>query len=286
VIPNAAVPDIGQLIPPIFASAAEKSKTKRGKYGTSYSPYRADSTCKGQSEVDRDIHALREFGLVRIYGVDCDQARTVSHAVRQHSHMRVFAGIYDLSHIDGDLQTLIAAAAGDWAIFHTVSIGNELVNKGENTPAEVIGAVNGARQSLRAAGYDGPVVTVDTFNKLIEHPDLCAASDYCAANCHAFFDATQTAETAGPYVAEQARLVSQAVGGGKSTMITESGWPYAGVPNGKAIPSKENQELAIRSLEDSFPDGGLILFSAFDDRWKQDNAWTFATEKFWGFLHR
>ncbi|KAL1962975.1 hypothetical protein VTN77DRAFT_8821 [Rasamsonia byssochlamydoides] len=262
--------------------AAPANAVHRNKYGISYSPYRADSTCKSQEEVDSDFVKMTEYPLVRIYGVDCDQVRTVTKAAKRHN-MTVFAGIFDLHNLDESLKTMIDSAQGDWSTFDTISIGNELVNKGQNVPSDVVNAVHSARDTLRAAGWQGPVVTVDTFNKLIQHPELCQASDYCAANCHAFFDSTITAAQAGPYVKEQAERVSAAAGG-KRTVITESGWPYAGQPNGAAVPSRENQRIAIESLKKGFPDGGIILFTAFDDKWKTDNRWTFSTEKFWGFL--
>lgn len=264
----------------LFPPHGGNNNVQRNKYGISYSPYNAGGGCKGQHEVDDDIKKLRQYSLIRIYGVDCNQARTVTKAARENK-MKVFAGVFNIANLDQDLQEIIEAADGDWSLFHTISVGNELVNRAQNSAAEVAGSVNAARDTLRQAGYQGPVVTVDTFNQLIEHPELCEASDYCAANCHAFFDATQTPENAGQYVRDQARLVSQAAGG-KKVIITESGWPYAGVPNGNAIPSRSNQEAALRSLQKSFPDGGLILFSAFDDMWKTDNAGTFSTEKFWG----
>uniref|UniRef100_A0A093VB11 Putative family 17 glucosidase SCW4 n=1 Tax=Talaromyces marneffei PM1 TaxID=1077442 RepID=A0A093VB11_TALMA len=255
---------------------------KRSNYGISYSPYKADSTCKNQDEVSNEIKKLRQFSFVRFYGIDCDQAETVTNAARQND-MRVFAGLYNIDDIERDLKKIIEAADGDWSTFHTVSIGNELVNRGAKSPEEVVGAVNSARTILRRAGYQGPVVTVDTFNQMIAHPELCDESDYCAANCHAFFDSNQTPENAGPYVLEQARHVSQATKhGNKPVLITETGWPSAGEPNGNAVPSRHNQMIAFKSLRRSFPQGGVVFFSAFDDKWKQDNAWTFDTEKHWG----
>lgn len=218
---------------------------------------------------------------MRFYGIDCDQAETVTNAAREND-MMVFAGLYDIDDIETDLQKIIDAADGDWSTFHTISIGNELVNRGSKTPAEVVGTVNSARGILRQAGYEGPVVTVDTFNQMIAHPELCDESDYCAANCHAFFDSNQTPENAGPYVLEQARHVSEATKNGKQVIITETGWPSAGEANGDAVPSRQNQMIAFKSLRRSFPDGGIVFFSAFDDKWKQDNAWTFGTEKHWG----
>lgn len=218
---------------------------------------------------------------MRIYGIDCDQAKTVTNAAREND-MMVFAGLYDIDNIEADLQKIIDAANGDWSTFHTVSVGNELVNRGSKSPAEVVSTVNTARSILRQAGYQGPVVTVDTFNQIIAHPELCYESDYCAANCHAFFDSNQTPENAGPYVLEQVRHISEATKDGKPVIITETGWPSAGEPNGDAVPSRQNQMIAFKSLRGSFPDGGLVFFSAFDDQWKQDNAWTFGTEKHWG----
>lgn len=202
--------------------------------------------------------------------------------------MRVFAGVYDLTDFPDSLKAFGEALDGpegqkDWSIFHTIAVGNELVNAGTNSPGDVVDAVNKARSVLRSQGYKGPVVTVDTFSVLLDHPELCHASDYCAANCHAFFDANQKPGGAGAYALEQARAISSAAGG-KRTMITESGWPHAGDPNGDAIPSPENQETAMASLRKSFDHrrGDLVLFTAFDDLWKDDNSFTFSAEKFWG----
>ncbi|EAW06867.1 putative cell wall glucanase (Scw4) [Aspergillus clavatus NRRL 1] len=251
------------------------------RFGISYSPYNSDSTCKTPAQIDADVARLTHHAFIRIYGVDCDQTRLVTQAAKTHG-MRVFAGVFDLPNLPASLDAITAAAAGDWAPFHTISIGNELVNRGASTPADVVAALHTARAALRAAGYQGPVVTVDTFAALQRHPELCAASDYCAANCHAFFDEGMTPERAGEYAMEQARRVSEAAGG-KRTVIAESGWPHAGRANGRAVPSKENQRVAVESLRRVFagePD--LVLFSAFDDLWKTDGEGTFDAEKFWG----
>ncbi|KAJ5138526.1 Glycoside hydrolase superfamily [Penicillium bovifimosum] len=263
-----------------------RPKHPNDQFGISYSPYKADRTCKNQEEVDSDLSRLASYTFIRIYGTDCDQTKTVTTAARRHN-MHVFAGIYDLTDFPSSLSAFSEAITDpsgkkDWSIFHTIAIGNELVNAGTNSPDEVASAVQTARSVLRAQGYEGPVVTVDTFSVLLDHPQLCEASDYCAANCHAFFDATQRPDGAGKYVLEQARSISKAAG--KRTVITESGWPHAGDANGVAVPSKHGQRVAIESLRRSFDHrrGDLVLFTAFDDLWKDDNAWTFGAEKFWG----
>ncbi|KAJ5659568.1 Cell surface mannoprotein MP65 [Penicillium longicatenatum] len=257
------------------------------QFGISYSPYNADRSCKTQDQVNKDFDLLSQYQFVRIYGTDCSQTTLVARAARLHK-MQVFAGIYDLTDFPTSLNAFKEAATTedgtqDWTVFHTIAVGNELVNGGRSTPAEVSGAITQARTWLRAQGYKGPVVTVDTFSVLLQHPELCLASDYCAANCHAFFDATQQPHNAGPYALEQMHAVSAAAGG-KHTIITESGWPHAGQANGDATPSPENQRVAVESLRRSFAHRGddLVLFTAFDDLWKDDNRYTFNAERFWG----
>ncbi|KAI9787768.1 MAG: hypothetical protein M1839_000300 [Geoglossum umbratile] len=252
--------------------------------GITYSPYHADHTCKSQDEVNSDIGKISGYSFIRLYGVDCDQVTKVLNAAKPKG-IKVFAGIFDIAQVDAQVQTLIAAAKDSWDFIHTVSVGNELVNFGAD-PGAVIAAVNSARGQLRAAQYNGPVVTVDTFVALINHPELCQASDYAAANCHAFFAGVDAA-TAGSYVAEQAAAVSKACGG-KKTIITETGWPHQGNDkNGNATPSPSDQQAAITSLKNAFSSnpGNLVLFTAFDDMWKTDNSpATFGAEKFWGIL--
>lgn len=261
------------------------------RFGISYSPYKANRACKSQAEVNKDFDRLSDYKFIRIYGTDCDQTKLVVNAARKHN-MKVFAGVYDLTDFPASLKLFGEAATRpdgkrDWSVFHTISVGNELVNGGMASPGDVVHAVNQARTILRGQGYKGPVVTVDTFSILLKHPELCKASDYCAANCHAFFDATEHPQDAGPYAIGQAHSVSQAAGG-KHTMITESGWPHAGQSNGAAVPSLENQRIAVESLRKSFAhrSDDLVLFTAFDDLWKDDNRWTFNAERFWGIHHQ
>ncbi|KAH8435010.1 putative cell wall glucanase (Scw4) [Aspergillus melleus] len=257
------------------------------RFGVTYAPFNDDSTCKTQAQVNQDMDKIaRLYSFVRIYGVACDQTRKVVQAARER-HIRVFAGIFDLHEFPAGIDEIIRVAAGDWSTFHTINVGNELVNKGQNSVPDVVNAVNAARHKLRSAGYQGPVVTVDTFSVLLKHPELCQASDYCAANCHAFFDANMTPDRAGAYALEQARRISAAAGG-KRTVITESGWPHHGQANGRAVPSRENQGTAIITLSQSFNRryDDLIFHSAFDDLWKQDTPDSFGAEKYWGLEMR
>ena len=217
--------------------------------------------------------------MIRIYGTDCDQTATVLTAVKAKG-MKLFAGVYDVNNLNAEVQQIVNAANGDWSNFHTVSIGNEGVNNGAYSVDQVVSAIGTARSTLQAAGYTGNVVTVDTFVAMIANPELCQASDYAAAICHPFFDGGVSAEDAGQFVLGQAQRVSEACGG-KDTMITETGWPSDGETNGKAVPSQDNQVAAVNSIRTAFSNN-VVLFSAFNDKWKQNNPSTFGAEQYWG----
>jgi exo-beta-1,3-glucanase (GH17 family) len=194
--------------------------------------------------------------------------------------MKLFAGVWDVSDVSSEVQLIIDAAKNNWDAIDTISIGNECINSGTATVDQVVSGVNTARSLLKAAGYNGKVVTVDTFNQIIANPQLCQVSDFAAANCHAFFDSSISADQAGSYVKEQAQRVQQACGG-KDTVITESGWPSNGDTNGAAVPSEANQQKAISSLRSAFS-SNLVLFSAFNDDWKQNFDGSFNAEHYWG----
>ena len=110
--------------------------------------------------------------------------------------------------------------------------------------------------------------------------ELCTASDFCAINCHAFFDGNTLPEDAGQFVKSWVKQISEAAGG-KTTIVTESGWPHQGDPNNKAIPSPENQAAAIASLKAAFSGGlNLVLYNSYNDLWKSDSADTFGSVHF------
>ena len=267
------------------SSSSTSSSSSSGSMGLSYSPYSGSLAagnvgCKTTSQVATDFQSINGYDLVRIYGTDCNQVANVLAAAKA-KNMKVFAGVYNIDQVESELQTIIAAANGDWSSFHTIAIGNELVNSGAKTAAQVVAAIGTARTILKAAGYTGKIVTVDTFIAVENNPSLCQASDYAAVNAHAFFDNTCEASNAGTWLLNTMQAVSAACGG-KETWITESGWPTAGDSNGVAVPSTANQKAALSSLKSKIG-SNLILFTAFNDMWKA--AGYLNVEQSWGMLN-
>lgn len=270
------------------SSPATASSTPEGSgYGFAYSPYLADNNCKTQEQVTADFAKIGSgYSLVRTYGTDCNQTATVLTAAKANN-VKLFAGIYDINALEAEISLIVEAANGDWSSFDTISVGNELVNEGAASPSAVVAAIGTARSLLKGHGYSGKVVTVDTLVATRSNPSLCDNSDYCAVNSHPFYDGTVDAKGAGDFLtASITSLRNVLANKNQEIVITETGWPWQGSPNGAAVPSPANQAAAISAIRQSFSSNpnGVILFTAFNDLWKTSTAAQFEAEKYWGFL--
>ncbi|KAM0360273.1 hypothetical protein HYE67_006371 [Fusarium culmorum] len=252
--------------------------------GISYAPYRGDHQCKSGDEIKQDISDLAgSYSLLRIYGTECDQVSKIYPCAKANG-MKLFLGIWDINDVQSEAKLIIDAIGDDWDIVDTISVGNELVNNGAATPAQVLAAVDEARAILKTAGYNGPVLTVDTFVAVQEHPELCEKSEYCAINAHAFFDPHNSADGAGKWLSDTVQVVKSKLSSDKRVVVCETGWPTKGDSNGNAVPGLTQQGSALRAIREAFSDhpDDLILFSAFNDHWKKPEPATFHAEQFWG----
>lgn len=245
----------------------------------SYSPYNGDNSCKSADQVAKDFTKISGFQVIRLYGTDCNQVANVL-AATKGSNMKLFLGIFNIAQVQKEAETISSAVRGDWSRINAISVGNELVNQGTN-PGTVIGAIGQARGALKGSGYNGPVVTVDTMVAMVDHPELCKASDFCAVNCHAFFDGKTPAEKSGDFVKGWVDKISKATG--KTVVITETGWPSQGERNDVAVPSLQNHKAAMSSIRGALSDN-VIYYSAYNDMWKKNRPGTFNAEQFWGIL--
>ncbi|KAK7960563.1 hypothetical protein PG988_011777 [Apiospora saccharicola] len=271
--------------PKSSASAAPPASEDSALHGITYSPYKGAGGCKSAAEVDADFALFaKDHGVIRLYGVDCDQVASAYAAAKKYGN-KLMLGIFDISSIPQAVSTMASGVKNDWSIVDTVSVGNELVNNGQAQVGQMVGAIEQTRSALRAKGYNGPVVTVDTFVAVIAHPELCDASDYCAVNVHPFFDPNTPSAKAGSFITSIVGQIRQKLSDPKKRIVvTETGWPWKGTANGAAVPGMDTQATAIASIKSSFTSNpaDCILFTAFNDMWKKPAAGTFYAEQFWG----
>ncbi|KIY03155.1 uncharacterized protein Z520_01622 [Fonsecaea multimorphosa CBS 102226] len=255
------------------------SNAAAGGYGICYELI-GNNGCKDQTEMDSEFGFLASQGYskIRFYDIGCDLG--VATAAASANGLQVMLGLNTIGNVVGDLGTLVGMIKGNWGPVDTVVIGNEVVNSG-GSAAAVVAALAVARPILQAAGFTKSVVTVDTFTAHQNNPQLCQASDFCAVNAHAFFDPNTPANDAGTFV-DGVIAPIQAKANGKQVIVTESGWPYQGSPNGQAIPSPANQQTAINSLMNAFStnSSSLFLFQAYDATYKAPGA--FGVEQYFG----
>ncbi|KAI1809760.1 glycoside hydrolase family 17 protein [Poronia punctata] len=270
---------------PLASSQPDVVPDQGGLHGVTYSPYKGDGNCKTADEVDKDFSLFaKDYGVIRIYGVDCDQVSTVSKAAKKYGN-KLLIGIFDIASVESAVATIAAGVEQDWSVVNSVSVGNELVNNGRATVGQSLSALAEARSALRAAGYPGPVVIVDTFVAVLEHPELCDQSDYCAINIHPFFDPNTGPANAGSFLRTTISSIrSKLSDPNQRIVVTETGWPWRGEANGVAIPGLDHQSTAISSIKSVFTGNGadLFLFTAFNDLWKKADPGTFMAEQFWG----
>jgi exo-beta-1,3-glucanase (GH17 family) len=266
-------------------------------YGIVYSPYRDDGKCKFQDEVNSDFEKImayasangESYDFVRLYGADCNGPSMILNICEKYD-LKIFAGIFNVGTEFDDaallteLASLVTAVGNDWSRITTVSIGNEVVNKGELPASCIANKVSTARGILSAAGYSGKMVAVDTAVAMISNgKDLCGASDFVAVNAHPFFDGNVLAEDSGKWLLSTMQELST-VCPGKPVWITETGWPTQGSNNNKAVPSVQNQKAALSSMKSTVT-SNVIWFTAFNDMWKTNSASTFNAEQYWGMCN-
>ncbi|TGZ80188.1 glycoside hydrolase [Ascodesmis nigricans] len=257
-----------------------------------YSPYHAREDgkgrrCKSEAEIKTDIETLSAFDLLRLYSTDCKQ---VSRALQFGTH-KLFIGLENTNNPENEYNDLLNAVkenGGSWDRIDTVSLGNEVTNFGKfnGDNQAYAAAINAMRERLRSDGFQGSVVGADTFIAIMSDPTgaVCKASDYIAANAHPFFDGGYAASEAGNFLRDMARAMTEKLTAagctGKEIRFAETGWPKKGDANGRAEPSLENQAVAVKSILEAYPN--TILFTAFDDKWKEDTPETKGTEQHWG----
>lgn len=249
--------------------------------GITYSPYTKSGLCKTASEVKLDIDLLLSYKIIRLYSVDCSGIENVVSAIS--SLQKLFLGVWDIDNLSNDLPSLaeqVLTGSRGWSAVHTVAIGNELVNAGTKTVAQIKTAVSTARLWFKtnASGYSGYIVSVDTLAAVMADSSMCDISDYLAVNCHPYFSGIE-ALTSGSWLKSQVQSLLSHCNNGKNILITESGWPTFGDTLGLAVPSEDDQYLAIKSIASTMG-SQVIMFTTYNDYWKDPGSYN--VEQHWG----
>ncbi len=145
-----------------------------------------------------------------------------------------------------------------------LAIGNEVLLREELHEDQLIEYIERAKKACPGVqvGY------VDAYYLFRDFPKVADACDVILANCYPFWESCP-AEHSLLYMKEMYRIAKKAAKG-KPVIVSETGWPNVGTPEGGAIPSYRN---AVKYLVDSYKWANeenipLFYFSSFDETWK------------------
>ena len=96
-----------------------------------------------------------------------------------------------------------------------------------------------------------------------------------------YWDGNVAPSNCGPWLKQQIDNLSASCNNGKRVIVTETGWPTQGSTFGTCVPSKENQDVCIKSIIETLG-SQTILFTTYNDYWKAAGAQ--GVEQFWGIF--
>ncbi|KAL6451263.1 SCW11 Probable family 17 glucosidase SCW11 [Candida maltosa Xu316] len=254
-----------------------------------YSPYANNGGCKTPDEIKSDITMIHGKGInqLRSYGTDCYSLSTVLETALSLG-MTVNQGVWlseaGVDSVDGQISDIISyGQANGWDVFNLITIGNEAINSNFCSVSDLIAKIASVKTQLRNAGYNGKVTTSEPPATFIKYPDLCTNSDIdiVGINPHSYFNANISPENSGSYIVQQQGQVA-GLCGGKSVVITETGYPSQGSTLGLNVPTPENQQIAIASIIKE-TGGDCTILTTYNDFWKDPGP--YGIEQYFGVIN-
>lgn len=247
------------------------------QWAMTYTPYGNGGVCKSASDVDSDIARIAGGGFktVRVYSTDCNTLPNVGAACRKHGIkmiIGVFVGAPGCSNGSPQVAEQIKAIKewAQWDLVEMCVVGNEALFNGFCTPNQLKDLIGEVKTVLRSGGCNAPITTTDTVGGWEAQgvaDVICPVVDVVSANIHAYFNGAVQPEGAGKFVSGQLQQVKNLCGG-KEGYIMETGWPTGGKCIGTSCPGTQQQEVAIKSIQQEIG-GKSVFFSWTDDDWKQ-----------------
>ncbi|KAL2072609.1 hypothetical protein VTL71DRAFT_11952 [Oculimacula yallundae] len=293
VVPTyAPAPVVSYPTKPTEVSPPKGKPNNGGQLGSSgptwaitYSPYSDNGQCKDAATVAADIAKIAKagFSTVRVYSSDCSGLQNIGSACESHK-LRIILGVFisGTGIAGAGEQVTDIIAWNKWSMVDLVVIGNEAIFSGSvKSSSDLAAFIVSCKTAFQGAGYTGPITTTETLDVWEKNAAvLCPVVDVVGCNIHPFFNADVDAEHAGEFVAGQLKIVD-GLCPGKYGLNLETGWPSAGICNGKACPGKSEQVTAIKGIEAAVG-GKSVMFSMYNDLWKEPGA--FGCEQSWGSI--
>ncbi|MEM7431886.1 MAG: glycosyl hydrolase family 17 protein [Pseudomonadota bacterium] len=238
-------------------------------HGLSFSPY-TEGQGPGTEVSDAQIRsrlAIIQDSTEWIRTFSCSEGNELIPAIAKQNGLKTMVGVWldgDREHNELELANAIALTNAGHA--DILAVGNEVLLRNDLSEDELIEYIERAKSETSGV----PVGYVDAYFLFNNHPRVSDACEVILTNCYPFWESCP-AEHALLYMKEMYRRAQQAANG-KPVIISETGWPNLGTPEGGAVPSLHN---AIKYFVDTYrwaeqDNIEIFWFSSFDEAWKVD----------------
>jgi len=171
----------------------------------------------------------------------------------------------DMANNEREVSALIEAANAYPDTVTRVIVGNEVMLRGDLTPAELVGYIHRVKAAIKQ-----PVSTADVFAFVLKNPEVVHELDYITVHILPFWDdypiGMDGIEEDAVNKIEKIRSVYPA----KPIMIGEVGWPSLGRDRGPASVNLVNEADFLRRIANLAGryDFDYNIIEAFDQPWK------------------
>ncbi len=258
-------------------------------YCVSYAPFRGaqdplvEGTKVSAEQIDEDLAFLSHYtNCIRTYSVD-DGRDDVLKSARRYG-LKVLHGIWisnDRDKTRRQIEATVALAKEYSDVITAVVVGNEVLLRGEMSPADLIGYIRDVKSRVSM-----PVTYADVWEFWLRYPDVQSAVDFVTVHILPYWeDFPIPASLAAAHVEAIHKKVADAFPN-KEILIGEFGWPSAGRMREGARPSPSNQgrviaETLAMAEREHFR---VNVIEAFDQPWKR--ALEGVVGGYWGLFDR
>jgi exo-beta-1,3-glucanase (GH17 family) len=209
---------------------------------------------------------------IRLFGVTGELEKIYKPAKEEYK-MRIIGGCwidgrYSRQQIYDELNTLIRLANEGY--IDIAVVGSETINRNDFSADTLVEYIRYVRNGI--PNKQIPVGTSDTSAAFLDHPNLVDSCDVILCTIYPYFS-NVAADAAAQNLIDTYHRVA-AVAGGRQVIISESGWPTAGSPEGPAVPNMENAKSFFESVYQwsLANDVEVVFFSEIDEAWKKEGV--------------
>jgi exo-beta-1,3-glucanase (GH17 family) len=281
ILSSSAVSEVGAAAPPGGVRLQ----------GVDYGPFRdgqrPGGPCPTVTQMGEDMWLLTRMGnAIRTYGLaDCNLGKNLLKAAGP-APIEIVLGLWLGPDPEANAKEIKALKKLKTKLTHVIAIavGSETLLRGDLSMEALIDYIQQVREIVGDQGI--PITTAEPWHiwlgldgRYSNPAPLVSAVDVLFLNIHPYWEQIPIA-AAVDYLLDRVDQVQQ-THPSKSLVISETGWPTAGPPNGGAQPSLENQQAFLKAFlpRAKAEDLSFFYFEAFDEQWKSGSG----VEQTWGF---